>query len=146
MPEGDRRIHGTTWDVYLAILTSKEPVGVREIWRQLGLSSPSLAQYHINKLADLKLIESASGGYVAKPDQQVEALRSFLVLRGRLVPRFVIYGALILGILASYIIFWPFRWDFRDLATLAFGVFSAAAFFFEAYRQQKGLYVEKNRN
>lgn len=146
MPESSRRIHGKTWDVYLCVLTSKEPVGVREIWRQLGLSSPSLAQYHVNKLLDLKLIQPSSGGYAPTPDQQLEALKSFLVLRGRLVPRFVIYGAFILGILASYILFWPFRWDFRDLATLAFGAFSAGAFFFEAYRQQRGLRVDEERS
>ncbi len=142
---GGRRIHGKTWDVYLCILTSREPVGVREIWRKLGLSSPSLAQYHINKLLELKLIQPASGGYAPAPDQQLEALKSFLVLRGRLVPRFVIYGAFVLGILASYIIFWPFSWDFRDLATLAFGAFSSAAFFFEAYRQQRGLRMDEDR-
>jgi len=43
------KIGGTTWDVYLYILTSKSQ-GVRDIWRGLKLSSPSLAQYHVNKL------------------------------------------------------------------------------------------------
>ena len=55
--EGGSRIHGTTWDVYLCLLTSKKPIGARDVWRKLHLSSPSLAQYHVNKLLNLKLIE-----------------------------------------------------------------------------------------
>ncbi len=140
MGSGDRRVSGTTWDVYLYILKSKESTGVREVWRALKLSSPSLAQYHINKLLELKLIEaSPDGRYRANEGEQVEALRSFVLLHGRLIPRLVFYGALLSGILASYLVFWPFRWDFRDLVVLAVSVFSISAFFLEAYSQHRGL-------
>lgn len=139
---GGRPIHGKTWDVYVCILTSKEPKGVRDIWRKLKLSTPSLAQYHVNKLLDLKLIEATpEGKYQANKNEQVEALRSFLRLRGRLIPRLVIHGGLLLGILASYLFLWPFRWDFRDLVTLAVCVFSVSAFFIEAYRQHRSLSI-----
>jgi len=139
-----KRIHGTTWDVYLSILTSKEPKGVREIWRDLNLSSPSLAQYHVNKLLDMRLIEATQEGkYMTNEEVKVEALRSFLVLRGRLVPRLVVYGAFLLGILASYVAFWPFRWDFRDLVTLGVCAFGALAFFFEAYIQNRSLSIPR---
>lgn len=137
---GSRLIHGKTWDVYICILTSKEPRGVRDIWRKLNLSSPSLAQYHVNKLLDLKLIETTPAGkYQANVNEHVDAFRSFLRLRGRLIPRLFVYGALLSGILASYLILWPFRWDFRDLVTVAVCVFSVLAFLFEAYKQYSGL-------
>jgi len=113
-----KRIYGKTWDVYLCILTSNGPVGVREIWRGLKLSSPSLAQYHVNKLLELKLIEPVEGKYRVNDEEKLEALRSFLTLRGMLIPRMVIYGALLSGILVSYILFWPWRGDFRDLVTV----------------------------
>ncbi|MFH0896528.1 MAG: helix-turn-helix domain-containing protein [Candidatus Bathyarchaeota archaeon] len=135
-----KRISGTTWDVYMHILTSREPTGVREVWRELKLSSPSLAQYHINKLLDLKLIETVSDGkYQTNKDEPVEALRSFVLLRGKLIPRLVFYGALLSGVFISYLAFWPFRWDFRDLVVLAVSVFSISIFFFEAYNQYRGL-------
>ncbi len=134
-----KRIHGKTWDVYLCILTSNGPLGVREIGRTLKLSSPSLAQYHVNKLLDLKLIEPVEGKYRVNEEEKLEALRSFLTLRGMLIPRMVIYGALLSGIMVSYLILWPWRGDFRDLVTVSACLFSILAFFFEAYRQYIGL-------
>lgn len=144
MSFSNKRIHGTTWDVYLYIVTSKEPKGVRSIWRGLKLSSPSLAQYHINKLLDLKLIKSTpEGKYHMNEEEQVEALNNFLRLRGRLIPNLLIYGTLLLGMLVSYLLFWPFRWDFRDIVTLTVCVFGVFAFFFEAYKQYCNLSVFK---
>jgi hypothetical protein len=138
---GSKQIYGKTWDVYLCILTASSPIGVRDIWRALGFSSPSLAQYHVNKLLELKLIEPVAGKYKVNNEEQLEALRSFLMLRGMLIPRMVIYGALLSGILVSYLIFWPWRGDFRDLVTVGVCIFSTLAFFFEAYKQYKGLSV-----
>ena len=135
-----KRIYGKTLDVYLCILTSAGGVGVRDIWRQLGFSSPSLAQYHVNKLLDLRLIEADfDGKYIINDQESIEALRSFLLLRGMLIPRLTIYSALLLGLMVSYLSFWPWRGDFRDLATLFIGLFSAAAFLFEAVKQYRGL-------
>lgn len=138
---GSKQIYGKTWDVYLCILTASSPIGVRDIWRALGFSSPSLAQYHVNKLLELKLIEPVAGKYRVNNEEQLEALRSFLMLRGMLIPRMVIYGALLSGILVSYLIFWPWRGDFRDLVTVGVCIFSTLAFFFEAYKQYRGLSV-----
>ncbi len=50
--------------VYRLMLHSKVPLGIHEVQRSLGLSSPSVAQYHIRKLVDLKLARDEGGGYV----------------------------------------------------------------------------------
>ncbi len=139
---GDRKVTGTTWDVYLYIMTSRDSVGVRDIWRSLKLSTPSLAQYHVNKLLDLNLIEVAPDGkYRANKAEQIAALRSFIWLRGKLIPRLVFYGAIISGMLFSYLILWPIRWDFRDMVVIFVSVFSTLALFFEAYNQYRGLKI-----
>ncbi len=144
---GSKRIYGKTWDVYLCILTSNDPIGVREIWRSLGFSTPSLAQYHVNKLLELKLIDSTrSGKYVTNETEKLEALRSFLSLRGMLIPRMVVYAALMFGILVSYVYFWTWRGDFRDLTTLAACIFSIVAFSFEAIKQYRGLSTWKKQD
>ncbi|UCH30990.1 MAG: hypothetical protein JSV05_05630 [Candidatus Bathyarchaeota archaeon] len=135
-------LSGTTWDVYLYILTSTEPVGVRDAWRNLKLSSPSLAQYHINKLLDQQLLtQTQDGKYLAKEKAQMETLRNFVMLRGKLIPRFVFYGALIAGFFAVYLVFIPLRWDARDLMVLTISCFSTFVFFFEAYIQYRSLKV-----
>ena len=144
---GSKQIYGKTWDVYLCILTSSTPIGVREIWRALGFSSPSLAQYHVNKLLELKLIENTvDGKYVTNDEERLEALRSFLMLRGMLIPRMVVYAALLSGVLVSYVLFWPWRGDFRDLVTVSVTLFSIAAFLFEAVKQYRGLSVWKKED
>ena len=143
---GNKRIYGTTYDVYLCILTSNSPVGVREIWRALNLSSPSLAQYHVNKLMELKLIEPQAGKYVTNDQEQLEALRSFLMLRGMLIPRMVVYAALSAGILTSFLLLYPISWDFRDLVTVAVCLFSIATFSLEAIKQYRGLTVWKKKD
>lgn len=117
-------------------------MGVRDIWRTLKLSSPSLAQYHVNKLLELKLLyQTRDGKYSVKEKEQVEALRSFVLLRGKLIPRLVFYGALIAGVLSAYLIFRSLTWDFRDLVVLIISVISIFAFFFEAYNQYRSLKV-----
>jgi hypothetical protein len=133
-------IAGTTRDVYLHIVTSEKPQGVREIWRALSLSSPSLAQYHINKLVELALIEpSPNGKYQVNEIERIDALRSFVLLRGRLIPRLMFYGALLVGLFLTYLVFWPIRLDFRDLVVIAISLTSITAFFYEAYNQYQGL-------
>ena len=141
---GYKQIYGKTWDVYLCILTSGTPLGVRDIWRTLSLSSPSLAQYHVNKLVELRLIESTpEGKYMINDGERLEAMRSFLMLRGMLIPRMVIYAALISGVVIAYVLFWPWRGDFRDLVTLSVSIFSVVAFLYEAFKQYRGLLVWK---
>jgi len=138
------RLHGTTWNVYLFILTSQEPVGVRDVWRQLQLSTPSLAQYHINKLLHDDLIKTTVyGKYEINDDLQIEALKNFVVFKGKLIPHLVVYGAIIAGLFLSYVLFYPLRWDFRDLIVFAVCTISLLAFLFEAYNQYRSLAITK---
>ena len=137
---GYKQVYGKTWDVYLCVLNSGDPISVREIWRKLGLSTLSLTQNHVNKLLELRLIESTpQGKYVANDVERLETLKSFLALRGLMIPRMVAYAALLSGIMLSYVAFWPWRGDFRDLVVLAATLFSVSTFLFEAVKQYRGL-------
>ena len=141
-----KRIYGKTLDVYMVILSHDDDgVGVRDIWRKLKLSSPSLAQYHVNKLLDMRLITAdISGKYIINPKETVEALRNFLMLRGMIIPRLTIYAALLLGILTSYLMYYPWTGDFRDLTVLSIGFLSVSSFIYEAFKQYRGLWVLKS--
>ena len=112
------------------------------MWRQLQLSTPSLAQYHINKLLNDDLIKiTVYGKYEINDDLQIEALKNFVVFKGKLIPHLVVYGAIIAGLFISYILFYPLRWDFRDLIVFAVCTISLLAFLFEAYNQYRSLAI-----
>lgn len=51
--EAQDKLKGTTLEVYRFLLKSNKPVGAREIQRNLKLSTPSLAVYHLSKLGKL---------------------------------------------------------------------------------------------
>jgi predicted DNA-binding transcriptional regulator len=60
----DASLKGTTLRVYRYMLKRGSPLGVSDIQKGLGLSSPSVAQYHIRKLQGLGLVSEKQGGYV----------------------------------------------------------------------------------
>jgi predicted DNA-binding transcriptional regulator len=43
-------LRGNSLRIYLYLLRMRRPMGVRDIWRELDISSPSLVQYHIDRL------------------------------------------------------------------------------------------------
>lgn len=57
-------LKGTTLRVYRYMYKSANAVRVNDVQRALGLSSPSVAQYHIKKLLDFGLIREEQDGYV----------------------------------------------------------------------------------
>lgn len=60
----DTRLTGTTYKVYHYLLKQNAPVGISEVQKGMGLSSPSVSQYHIRKLVRLGLVREEEGGYV----------------------------------------------------------------------------------
>jgi len=58
------RLSGTTLRIYRLMYKSGHPMGVNEIQRLAGLSSPSVAFYHLTKLKDLGLVKETSNGYL----------------------------------------------------------------------------------
>lgn len=80
-------LRGLTLRVYKFVLKHDGPVGIREVQRGLGLSSPTLALYHINKLEEAGLVRKELDGYVA--DRVV--LENLVRLRSFLVPRNFFY-------------------------------------------------------
>lgn len=138
-----RYLSGVIWEVYLYILTSNEPVGVRDVWRGLSLSSPSLAQYHINNLLEAGLIsQTRDGRYLAEEKAKLDVLRNFVLLRGRLISRTIFYGAFTLGLFIVYLSVWPFKWDMRDFVVLIICTVSMVGFFYEARSHHKGLRMD----
>lgn len=78
---------GQSYRVYLELLVSDEPLGVREVQRRLGFKSPSTAKHHLDRLVRLGLAEKTpEGKYIAKQLGK-GFLSAYIVVSGRLVPR-----------------------------------------------------------
>jgi hypothetical protein len=65
LPSSDYNLSGTTLRVYRYLYRQAgKPVGVHDVQNGLGLSSPSVAHYHIRKLVEEGLAREDAGGYV----------------------------------------------------------------------------------
>ena len=105
----ESELKGKTLLVYMHILKAgQETVGVREVQRALGFSSPSVAAYHLQKLQDLGLIENAYGDYRLIKEIKVGVLRSFVSVGGVMLPRFLFYAVLVTSMLVTFVASFPF--------------------------------------
>lgn len=96
-------LRGNTLLVYLCIVKSAQPIGVREIQKKLEFSSPALAAYHLSKLEDLHLIEKTNKGYILTKEVKVGALAQIVKFGSLLLPRYAFYVALISTLLMLYL-------------------------------------------
>jgi hypothetical protein len=56
-------VKGTTLKVYRFVYKAGKPVRVNDIQRGLGLSSPSVAEYHVKKLLGFGLLREEAEGF-----------------------------------------------------------------------------------
>ena len=107
MEEKDSRLNdpirilgGTALRVYLLLLRSRKPLGVREVQRLVGLRSPSTARHHLERLVSLGLAERRPDGYVAVRPRGLLSL--YIAVQGRLLPRTIGLAAFAAAAAAVY--------------------------------------------
>jgi predicted DNA-binding transcriptional regulator len=88
-------LKGTTLTIYHFIVKSPKPAGVREIQRELNLSSHSVARYHLIRLEKAGLVKQEQGNYVVKK----VSLEHSLKIGRFIVPRFLLYAVLAVAFL-----------------------------------------------
>ena len=129
----ESELNGKTLLVYVFMLKSKgSAVGVRAIQRKLGFSSPSVALYHLEKLADLRLIEkNAVGEYNITREVKVGVLKFFTRLGSVLLPRYLFYSVWFTTMLTVYLVFYVHSWSLSEIMAVLFGSFASTIFWFE---------------
>lgn len=131
----ERELKGKTLQVYVYMLKKKEPVGVRELQRDLTFSSPSVANYHLEKLIGLNLVsQDEYGRYYLSQKAQVSVLESFVNVGGRTVPRMSFFAAFFTTLLIAYVVL---NMQSINIHAVGFAVAGAAAFWFETVRVWK---------
>lgn len=89
------KLKGNTLRAYWALLSKEEGViGVRELQRELGFSSPALAAYYLNKLVDFDLAANDRGDYRLVKEVKVGVLKQYIKLGSFLLPRYVLYASM----------------------------------------------------
>ena len=125
-------LRGKTLKVYLYVMRQGKPVGVREVQRELGFSSPSVAFHHMDKLTRLGIIEQDSmGNYVLTKKVDPGILQAFVNVGKFSLPRLGFYAVFFTTVAAAYVVE---DYSFLDLYALVGTVGAAAAFWFEATR------------
>ena len=137
MSESDRQrvdyeLRGKTLTVYLYLLKHGKAVGVREIQKELGFSSPSVAFHHLDKLVDLGVVEKDEyERYVLTRKVDTGILHSFVSIAGITLPRLGFYAAFFTTIAIAYLLL---NSNSLDLYALIGTVGGAAIFWYEAWR------------
>lgn len=128
----EEQLKGKTLQVYMYMIKRKEPVGVREVQRDLDFSSPSVANYHIDKLVHLALVgKDEYGRYYIIQKVQVGVLQAFVNIGGLAVPRLSFFAAFFTTMLVAYVVL---NFSSLDVFAIGFAVAGAAAFWAETLR------------
>jgi hypothetical protein len=138
--EVEPELRGNTLRVYWYMLSKNEPVGVREVQRALGMSSPSVSAHHLGKLVSLDLTtQLPDNSYELTKIVKVGVLRNFVAYRGILLPRYMFVAMFFTMYTLAYLVL-AFTTPIGIFDRLvAFGVGASGAIFawFESYRLWK---------
>lgn len=132
----ESKLKGKTLLVYWHLLQQPtETVGVRQVQRALGFSSPSVAAYHLGKLEDLALVrKNMIGEYVLKEEVEVGILRFFTRLGHFLVPRYLFYSVLFSTMITTYLFMCALGQIAPSFYGVLFGLVASFIFWFETVR------------
>jgi len=135
----ESELKGKTLLVYWYLLKSPDSaVGVREIQRSLGFSSPSVASHHLEKLLSLGLVEKTkTGEYFLVQQVKVGMIRLFTRMGRFLVPRYLFYSVLLTTMLVFYLFAYGYSYDVHNLAALIFGISSCLILWYETFKLWK---------
>ncbi|MCB2172286.1 hypothetical protein KQH65_06085 [archaeon] len=131
----ESELKGKTLLVYTHMLKQpNDPVGVREVQRELGFSSPSVSSYHLNKLQELGLVENEYGDYKLVKDIKVGVLKQFITLGGVILPRYLFYAVLMTTMLVTYLIQTPYFPSSQYFTTLMMGLVPSVILWYETIK------------
>jgi len=127
-------LRGNTLRAYWALLNSEDRfVGVRELQRKLGFSSPALASYHLNKLVEMKLVVKERGDYRLVREVRGGILKQFIKLGTFMFPRYVLYATMFTTLLL-YLLVNLREFTFYSVFALILGLLGSVIFWYETVR------------
>ncbi|MFX1505854.1 MAG: ArsR family transcriptional regulator [Promethearchaeota archaeon] len=134
----DELLQGKTMKIYWFLLTHGES-GIREIKRDLKISSPSTVSYHMNKLVDAGLAsKSATDKYTVEETVKTGIFGLFIKIGTHMIPRMLFYISFFTIGCLLYLAVMLSRETFvihtEDFLFLFFVICGTIFFSYEAYR------------
>jgi DNA-binding transcriptional ArsR family regulator len=130
----ESELKGNTLRVYWFMFKSGgDAVGVRELQKALGFSSPRLAAYHLEKLEELGLVKKERGEYCLVREVKVGVLRQFMRLGPLLLPRYIFYATMFTTFL-TYVVVRFGEVSFYSVLALVLAFIGAGIFWYETVR------------
>jgi len=127
-------LKGNTLRVYWHLLRSSDGVvKVRETQRSLGFSSPALAVYHLEKLAELGLVKKVRGEYHLAKVVNVGVLKQFMKIGTFVLPRYTLYATLFTTLLLFYLSQLR-EISFYSVFALLFGILATGILWYETVK------------
>jgi len=127
-------LRGNTLRAYWALLNSENGlIGVRELQRRLGFSSPALAAYHLNKLEELGLVVKERGNYRLVREVKVGVLKQFVKFGTVMLPRYVLYATMFTTLLVFFISQLR-EFSFYSVFALIFGILGTVILWYETIK------------
>jgi len=136
MEDVKSKLKGTTLRVYWHLLRSGKPTTIRRLQRELGLSSPSVASYHLEKLMDLNVVKkNVMGDYELKKTVSLEVMSSFVRISHLMIPRYIFYTTFFFTLLIVFVVGYASSLSLQGVFALVFGVSGLVITGYEAWRQ-----------
>jgi hypothetical protein len=127
-------LKGNTLRVYWFLLRSTNGVvGARETQRALKFSSPALAVYHLDKLAEFGLAEKTNGEYRLVKAVNVGVLKQFVRFGSLMLPRHFLYATMFTTLMIFYLTQFN-RVDFFSLFALVLGLLATGIMWYETFK------------
>jgi hypothetical protein len=128
------KLNGNTLRAYWAVLSKEDGIiGVRELQRQLGFSSPALAAYHLNKLVDFELVVNERGDYRLVREVKVGVLKQYIKLGSVLFPRYVLYASMFSTLFLILMLNFD-EISFFSIYAVVVSILASVVFWYESYR------------
>jgi DNA-binding transcriptional ArsR family regulator len=128
--------------VYIYILKkgSRNGVGVREVMRDMGFSSPSSAVYHLEKLRRLGLVEKDMvGRYYIKIRFHDYPLNAFVFLKGHIIPKHGLYAVVLSVFIFNYIVLFLNQLSWSEFLALIPAILACIILYYEMIIERKAL-------
>ena len=135
MEKLELQLKGTTLRVYWHLLRTGKPTTLRRLQKSLGLSSPSVASYHLEKLRDLDLVKKDRGDYELKKTVSFEVMKSFVRVSRLMIPRYMFYTTFFFTLLIVFMVGYASLLSIQGIFAVVFGVSGLIITAYETWRQ-----------